>query len=55
MYKLALLRQYDPLPDKFEDRDELWIIEALPPTNGIPLGYAKILCRKSHARPPQYT
>ena len=52
MFNLVLLRQHDPLPSKFEDGEQLWLIEAIPPANDLPIGYVKILCQESNARPP---
>ena len=52
MCQLALLRQHDPLPDGFEEGDELWIIQAVSPSHELPIGYAKILRQESNPKPP---
>ena len=46
MYTLALLRQYEPLPDKFEDGDELWIVQAIVKPYGLSVGYVTIKLNK---------
>lgn len=48
----AILRQHAPLPPKFEDGDQLWIVEEIPEANGLAIGYARILVDESNARLP---
>lgn len=48
----AILRQHAPLPPKFEDGDQLWIVQAIPEAEDLPIGYVRILVDESNARLP---
>lgn len=48
----AILRQHAPLPPKFEDGDQLWMVEEIPDADGLAIGYARILVDESNARLP---